>query len=221
MVGGGLIGCETASSLASRGVATTLVASEPVPVQRRFGLEVGERVAKMLSDIGVRFIGSTGVAAVEDRDVTLDTGEVVEAELVVSATGVCPDSRLAIAAGIDTEDGRVVVDEHMHTSAPNVYAAGDVTLAHNVAAGRRIPAEHWRDAARQGRIAGLVAAGFQAVWDAVPEFTFAIGDQMLKYRGWGTDFDHSRVVDHRNGFTAFYEAEGGTIGVLSLNAELS
>ncbi len=135
VVGGGLIGCEAASCLATRGVATTLVAPEPVPVHRRFGVEVGERVAKMLSDIGVRFIGSASVTAVEDREVTLDTGAAVEAELVVSATGVRPDSRLATAAGLDTENGRIVVDEHMHTSALNVYAAGDVALAYNVDSG--------------------------------------------------------------------------------------
>jgi hypothetical protein len=44
---------------------------------------------------------------------------------------------------------------------------------------------------------------------------------MLSYRGWGPEFEHSRVVDHRDGFTAFYEAGGDTVGVLSLNAELS
>jgi 3-phenylpropionate/trans-cinnamate dioxygenase ferredoxin reductase subunit len=219
VIGAGLIGCEAASSLASRGIATTLVAPEPVPVHRRFGVEVGERVAKMLSDIGVRFIGSAGVAAVEDRAVALDTGEAIDAELVMSAAGVRPDCRLAAEAGIDTEDGRVVVDEHMHTSAANVYAAGDVALAYNVAAGRRIPAEHWRDAARQGRVAGLVAAGYPAVWDAVPEYTFAIGDQMLSYRGWGLAPEHIRVLDHRNGFTATYEAGGETIGTLSLHAD--
>ena len=99
VVGGGLIGCEAATCLAARGVATTLVAPEPVPVQRRFGVEVGERVAKMLSDIGVRFIGSTSVAAVDEREVTLDSGAAMEAELVVSATGVRPDSRLADGGG--------------------------------------------------------------------------------------------------------------------------
>jgi NADPH-dependent 2,4-dienoyl-CoA reductase/sulfur reductase-like enzyme len=161
------------------------------------------------------------VTNIDDTHVHLDTGGTLDGDVVVSATGVRPDPHLAVKAGLDTQGDRIVVDEHMHTSARNVYAAGDVALAHNVAAGRRIPAEHWRDAARQGRVAGLVAAGYQAVWDAVPEFTFAIGDQMLSYRGWGPEFEHSRVVDHRDGFTAFYEAGGDTVGVLSLNAELS
>jgi 3-phenylpropionate/trans-cinnamate dioxygenase ferredoxin reductase subunit len=218
VVGGGLIGCEAASCLASRGIATTLVAPEPVPVQRRFGLDVGERVAKMLSDIGVRFIGSTGVSAVEDREVTLNSGAAVEAELVVSATGVRPDSRLATDAGLDTEDGRIVVDERMHTSALNVYAAGDVALAHNVTAGRRIPSEHWRDATEQGRVAGLVAAGYSATWGGVPEFSCAIGHYALTYRGWGTGFRDCSVDESRDGFTATYRYGHEVVGVLTATA---
>ena len=88
--------------------------------------------------------------------------QTVEADLVVAATGVRPDIRLAAAAGLKTHDGRIVVDEHMRTSVRNIYAAGDITLAHNVTAGRRIP-EHWRDAAQQGLVAGLTAAGFPSV----------------------------------------------------------
>jgi NADPH-dependent 2,4-dienoyl-CoA reductase/sulfur reductase-like enzyme len=218
VVGGGLIGCEAASCLATRGVATTVVAPEPVPVHRRFGVEVGERVVKMLSDSGVRFIGSTGVAAVDDREVTLDTGGAVEAELVVSATGVRPDSRLATAAGLDTESGRIVVDERMHTSAFNVYAAGDVALAYNVTAGRRIPSEHWRDATQQGRIAGTVAAGYPAAWSDVPEFTCAIGKYELTYRGWGTCHQDCAVVDSRDGFTATYRSGHEVVGVLTATA---
>jgi NADPH-dependent 2,4-dienoyl-CoA reductase/sulfur reductase-like enzyme len=84
----------------------------------------------------------------------------------------------------------------MHTSALNVYAAGDVALAYNVTAGRRIRAEHWRDAAQQGRIAGLSAAGHQAAWHKVPEFSCTIGESTLKYCGWGIEYDHSRLVDH-------------------------
>jgi NADPH-dependent 2,4-dienoyl-CoA reductase/sulfur reductase-like enzyme len=219
VIGGGLIGCEAAACLASRGVPTTMVAAEPVPLQRRFGDEVGERVAKILSDNGVRFLGSTAVTAIDDTRVRLDTGATIDGDLVVSATGVRPDPHLAEAAGLDTHDDRIVVDEHMHTSALNVYAAGDVALAYNVTAGRRIRAEHWRDAAQQGLVAGLSAAGHFAAWDRVPEFSCTIGESTLKYCGWGTGYEHSRLIDHRNGFTVWYEFGGEVIGALSLNAD--
>jgi NADPH-dependent 2,4-dienoyl-CoA reductase/sulfur reductase-like enzyme len=217
VIGAGLIGCEAAATLATRGVPTTMVAAEPVPLQRRFGDEVGERVAKILSDNGVRFIGSTTVTDIDDAHVHLDTGATVDGDVVVSAAGVRPDPHLAADAGLETRDGRIVVNEHMHTSAHNVYAAGDVALAYNVAARRRIRAEHWRDAAQQGRIAGLTAAGHSASWSKIPEFDCIIGESMLTYRGWGTDYDHTRFVDHRDGFTVYYESEGDLVGVLTAN----
>lgn len=219
VIGGGLIGCEAAACLAALGVATMVVAAEHVPLQRRFGVEAGERVAKILSDNGVRFAGETTVAAIEDGRVLLGTGEVVDADLVICATGVRPDIRLAETAGLDTRDGRIVTDEHMHTSARNVYAAGDVALARNVTAGRPIPAEHWRDAAHEGFVAGLTAAGFPAAWDTVPGFSCTIGDSVLKYRGWGLGYDNSRIDHHHNGFTVWYESDGEVVGVLTLNAD--
>lgn len=219
VIGAGLIGCEAAACLASRGVPTTIIAAEAVPLQRRFGTDVGDRVAKILSDNGVRFVGSTTATAIDDTAVQLSTGSAVDADLVVAATGVRPDPHLAVQAGLATEDGRIVVNEHMHTSARNVYAAGDVALAHNVTAARRVRAEHWRDAAQQGLVAGLTAAGFDAVWDKVPGFSCTIGESTLKYRGWGAGYEHIRLVEHRNGFTAWYEANGEVVGVLSLNAD--
>jgi 3-phenylpropionate/trans-cinnamate dioxygenase ferredoxin reductase component len=196
-----------------------MVAAEPVPLQQRFGDRVGERVAKILSDNGVRFLGSTTVTAVDDARVHVDTSATLDGDVVVSATGVRPDPHLAEAAGLDTEDGRIVVDEHMHTSARNVYAAGDVALAYNVTAGRRIRAEHWRDAAQQGLIAGLSAAGQAAAWDKVPGFSCTIGESTLKYCGWGIGYEHSRLVERHNGFTVWYESSGEVVGVLSLNAD--
>ncbi len=219
VIGGGLIGCEAAACLAGRGVPTTMVAAEPVPLQRRFGDQVGERVAKILSDNGVRFVGSTSVTGIDDTHVHLDTGAALDGDLVVSAVGVRPDPHLAVAAGLEVSDGRIVVDEHMHTSAMNVYAAGDVALAYNVTAGRRIRAEHWRDAAQQGRVAGLSAAGHQEAWRTIPEFACTIGDSTLKYRGWGVDYDHARLVEHGDGFTVYYESDGDLVGVLTLNAD--
>lgn len=219
VVGGGLIGCEAAAGLAQLGVATTMVAAEPVPLQRRFGDDVGERVAKLLSRSGVRFLGSTAVTAVDDTGVTMDSGESIQADIVICAAGVRPDVTLAYDAGLETEDGRIVVDEHMHTSARNVYAAGDDALAYNVTARRRIPAEHWRDAAVQGRVAGLTAAGYVAEWDNVPGFSCTIGESVLKYRGWGGGHERSRFVEHRSGFTVSYETGGEVVGVLTLNAD--
>jgi NAD(P)H-nitrite reductase large subunit len=219
VIGGGLIACEAATCLAGQGVATMVAAAEHVPLQRRFGLQAGERVAKILSDSGVRFASETSVAAIEDSGVLLGTGEAVDADLVVCATGVRPDVRLAEAAGIVTRDGRIVTDEHMHTSARNVYAAGDDALAHNVTAGRPIPAEHWRDAAYQGYVAGLTAAGHPAAWDTVPGYSCTIGGSVLKYRGWGLGYERSRMVDHHNGFTVWYEADGDVVAVLTLNAD--
>lgn len=217
VVGGGLIGCEAASCLASGGVATTMVAAEEVPLQRRFGVAVGERVLKMLADRGVRFV-SGSVAAVDDGGVVLSSGEAVAGEVVVSAIGVRPDARLAVDAGLEVRDGRIVVDAHMHTSARNVYAAGDVALAFNVRAGRPVPAEHWRDAAEQGRVAGLTAAGASAVWDAEPGFACAIGDSVLRYHGWGGRFDACRVVSNGAGWAAYYSSGGESVGVLEYSA---
>ena len=218
VIGGGLIGCEAAAALAACGVDTALVAPEVVPLQRRFGVEAGERVVKILSDHGVGFVGETTVAEIGESGVVLDDGTAVRADLVVSATGVRPDIRLAEKAGLETRDGRIVVDEHMHASARNVYAAGDVALAHNVTAGRRIRAEHWRDAAQEGLVAGLTAAGFSAAWDQVPGFSCTIGDSVLKYRGWGA-YETCRLVDDHNGFTVWYETDGEVVGVLTLNAD--
>ena len=85
----------------------------------------------------------------------------------------------------------------------------------HVTAGRRIAAEHWRDAAEQGRIAGQSAAGYPTAWDAVPEFSCTIGESVLTYRGWGTGYRDCSLVEHRHGFTVRYRADGDVVGVLS------
>jgi hypothetical protein len=78
---------------------------------------------------------------------------------------------------------------------------------------------HWRDAAQQGLVAGLSAAGQPAAWNKVPEFSCTIGESTLKYRGWGTGYEHSRLVDHHDGFTVHYESGGELVGVLTQNAD--
>ncbi|MEE4025277.1 FAD/NAD(P)-binding oxidoreductase [Gordonia sp. PKS22-38] len=219
VVGAGFIGCEAAASLAMRGVSVTLVAPGQVPQQKRFGVEVGERLRSMVEDAGARFVGGVRVQEITAEGVVLDNGVTVDTDLVVAATGVTPDSALAGPAGLSVEQARIVVDADMRTAQPGVFAAGDVALAANVAAGRSIAVEHWQDAADQGAVAGRRAAGIEAAWAQVPGFWSTIGTATVKYHAWGDGYDRCRLIDHRDGFTAWYESDGVAVGVLTHNAD--
>jgi 3-phenylpropionate/trans-cinnamate dioxygenase ferredoxin reductase subunit len=219
VIGAGFIGCEAAASLAMRGVATTLVAPDPVPQAKRLGEDAGERITRLLSEAGARYVGSVSVSGLGDGAVHLDNGVTIDCDLILAATGIQPQAALADAAGIKTSDGRIVVDAQMRTSAENVYAAGDVALAYNSTADRRLAVEHWQDAIDQGEIAGAGAAGQSAEWDGVPGFWTTIGEATLKYHAWGDGFQRARLVDHDDGFTVWYESEGAAVGVLTYNAD--
>lgn len=206
VVGSGFIGCEAAASLAMRGVQTTLVSDEAIPHAARLGEAAGRRIQGWL----------------EQLNITLRLGEELEelaedaADLVLMATGVTPRAGLAEAAGIKTEDGRIVVDEQMRTSAEGVYAAGDVAFAYNATAQRHLAVEHWGEALNMGEIAGRAIAGEDAKWDVAPGFWSTIGEHTLKYVAWGDGFDEDRLVEHSNGaWTIWYGAEGRTVGVLT------
>ena len=132
VVGAGFIGCEAAASLARRGVSVTLVAPQDVPQEKRLGKDAGEQLLRLVKDAGVHYVGGVSVDAIHDGSVVqLDSGMSIECDLVLAATGVVPNSGAAEAAGLDIEQSRVVVGADMVTSAPNIFAAGDVALAHN------------------------------------------------------------------------------------------
>jgi NADPH-dependent 2,4-dienoyl-CoA reductase/sulfur reductase-like enzyme len=144
---------------------------------------------------------------------------VLSGELVLAATGVTPRSDLGRAAGLHLEQSLIVVDAAMRTTADDVFAAGDVALAHNASAARHVAVEHWQDAMDHGAVAGAAAAGQSSSWDAVPGFWTTIGDATVKYHAWGDGYDVSRFVEHGNGFTVWYETDGATVGVLTCNAD--
>ena len=219
VVGAGFIGCEAAATLAMRGLAVTLVAPDAVPQQKRLGEEAGRRLLDLVTATGVRYVANAKVTSITDAGVVLDDGVTVDCEVVLAATGVTPHADLASAAGLDMEDGRILVGADMQTSAADVYAAGDVAVALNTAAGRHVAVEHWQDAMDHGEIAGARAAGATKTWDAVPGFWSTIGEATVKYSAWGDGYDGSRVVDHEDGFTVWYEADGVAVGVLTCNAD--
>lgn len=219
VIGAGFIGCEAAASLAMRGVPTTLVAPSAVPQVRRLGDAAGQRIATLVTDAGARYVGGVTVRSVGDGVVHLDNGVSIDADLVLAATGVTPQSAVADAAGLDTDGARIAVDSRMRTSVDGVYAVGDVASAYNDAAGRRIQVEHWQDAADHGAIAGANAAGEVRRWDAVPGFWSTIGEATLKYHAWGDGFEHAYFRDRGDGFAVWYESAGSVVGVLTHNAD--
>jgi len=219
VIGAGFIGCEAAASLAMRGVSVTLVAPQASPQDKRLGAEAGERLRGLITAAGARYVGGVSVEDVNEERVRLDNGVTIDCDLVLAATGVRPQSDLAEAAGLDVTQSRVVVGADMRTSARDVFAAGDVALAFNPTAGRRIAIEHWQDADDQGATAGAVAAGADGQWDGVPGFWTTIGDATVKYHAWGDGYDRARLLDHEDGFTAWYERDGTAAGVLTYNAD--
>ncbi len=216
VIGSGFIGCEAAASLAHRGLQVTLVSDEPLPQQTRLGDGAGARIADWLGQQGVELVLGAAVGRIGEHAVHVPDREPLTAELLLMATGVEPAAGLAEAAGLDTRDGRIVVDASMRTSADGVFAAGDVALAFNAKAGRHLAVEHWGEALNMGEIAGRTLAGETAQWNVAPGFWSTIGEHTLKYAAWGDGFDEARLVEHQGGaFTVWYGQAGKTVGVLT------
>jgi len=217
VIGSGFIGCEAAVSLAMRGLAVTVVSTDELPQIGRLGRAAAERIAGWLSWSGVHLQPNAEVAEIRDgRTVVAHDGSTFEADMILSAAGVSPNSSPAEKAGLQVDQGRIVVDARMATSVPGVYAAGDVAIAHNDAAGRPLRVEHWGEALRMGEIAGVNAAGGKDSWSDVPGFWSQIGHHQLKYTAWGDGFDRDVLVEHDgDAFTVWYSRDGKAVGVLT------
>lgn len=217
VVGSGFIGCEAAVSLASRGVAVTMLTRSEQPQVDRVGAWAAARIASWLEGAGVTVRTGAAVAQVSaPRTVVLESGEALEADLVLVALGVRPVGDLGAGLATD-EQGRIEVDDHLATSVAGVWAAGDNAAARHAVAGRRITTEHWDDATTQGAIAGENAAGGDRAWTEIPSFWSEIGEHPLQYAGWGDGFDSEHPSSDDEGWTVWYGKDGKLVAVLTSN----
>ncbi|RNI19006.1 NAD(P)/FAD-dependent oxidoreductase [Flexivirga caeni] len=171
-VGGGYIGAEITSALTQNGVRVTMIFDEELVQQRLFPESIAQLVTDDFAGHGVRLLAGETVSGGELADdrvgIRVGDGSVIEAGAVVVGVGVVPRVELAEAAGITVDDG-VVVDEQLRTSAPDVYAAGDVASYLDSLLGRR-RVEHVDSAEKMGKHAGRNMAGADEVYDYTPIF---------------------------------------------------
>ena len=164
-IGGGLLGLEAAGAMAKRGADVTLLEGHGWLLPRQLNQKAGELLERHVESVGIKLrkhartdeiLGDERV-----RAVALQGGDTVPADSVIIATGVRPNSYLARLAGLEVEQG-VVVDDHLASSNPNVFAAGDVAEHRGTLYGI------WPASRAQGNIAGMNAAGLNAEFGGIP-----------------------------------------------------
>jgi 3-phenylpropionate/trans-cinnamate dioxygenase ferredoxin reductase subunit len=195
VIGAGWIGAEVAASSRQRGVDVTVIDPLGAPLERVLGAEVGSIYRDIHVDHGVRMLMGMGVAAFEGSTaverVRTSDGRTLECDFVVVGVGVRPRADLASRAGLYVDDG-IRVDEHLQSSMPGVFAAGDVAMTHYPLFGRRIRVEHWANALHQGPIAARNMLGRSEAYDRVPYFFSDQYDVGMEYAGFAPRWD--RVV---------------------------
>ena len=222
VVGAGWIGSEFAASARQAGLDVTVIDPLALPNERIFGPEIGAFYRDVHLAHGVEMVLEDGVEALEGngsvRAVRTANGRRVECDFVVVGVGVVPRVKLAEAAGLTVENG-VQVDAALKTSAPNVYAAGDVANAWHPFYERHIRVEHWANALNQGPAAARSMLGDTVSYDRIPYFYSDQYDVGMEYSGYATEWDEVVFRGDREGgeFVAFWLADGRVVGGMNVN----
>ena len=207
VIGGGWIGSEVAASLRQMGLEVTLVSRTPRPLERVLGPEIADVYRQLHADNGVRIVaGNAG-------DAPLD------ADIVVAGVGATPRLELARQAGLRIRGGGLVVDQFLRTSAPDIYAIGDIASAWHPRLRRHIRVEHWDNAKRQGRAVAATIAGQGEPYDRTPYFYSDQFDLGMEYRGYAPRWDQVVVRGDLKAreFDAFWLGDGKVIAAMNAN----
>ena len=222
IVGAGWIGLEVAAAARTYGNMVAVVEPQPTPLHAALGPEMGAYFARLHQRHDVDLRTGTGVAEFRGTGsvaaVVTDSGDEIPADLVLVGVGAAPNTGLAEAAGLEVDHG-VVTDAALRTSAPDVFAAGDVASSFHPLYGRHVRVEHWANALNGGPAAARSMLGQDVSYDRVPYFFTDQYDLGMEYSGLGGPED--TVVCRGNPedgeFIAFWLSGGRVVAGMNVN----
>ena len=217
VLGASFIGLEVAASLRARDIEVHVVAPEERPMEKILGRDFSRLVQAIHEEHGVVFHLRNTASGLDGKRMTLSDGSALEADLIVAGVGVRPRLGLAEAAGLRIDRG-VVVDAFLETSAPGIFAAGDIARWPDRLTGEAIRVEHWVVAERQGQAAALNMLGEREPFDAIPFFWSQHYDVPINYVGHAESWDELAVegdIANKDGLVRMRRA-GRTLAVASV-----
>jgi 3-phenylpropionate/trans-cinnamate dioxygenase ferredoxin reductase subunit len=209
VIGGGFIGAEVASSALSRGLSVTMIEAAEGPFRRSLGSVASAVLASFYRNQGVDLVTSVDVATVRDAGggvtVSAVDGRRWEADIAVLGIGAAPADELASRSGLSNGNG-VDVDACGRTTAPFVFAAGDVANRFEPALGRHIRPEHWQNAQNHAMAVARNMIGADAPFSEVPWFWSDQFSVNLQMAGLPHDVDDVvvRGIPEDGRFSIFY-----------------
>ena len=222
VVGAGWIGSEFAASARQLGLDVTVIDPLALPNERIFGAEVGGFYRDVHVQHGVEMLLGQGVEAFEGDGavgrVRTSGGKVVECDFAVVGIGITPRTGLAADAGLAVDNG-VVANERLETSAPGIFAAGDLASAWHPFYEHHIRVEHWANALNQGPAAARAMLGEDVSFDRIPYFFSDQYDVGMEYSGYATSWDEVVFRGDRGAgeFIAFWLSDGRVVGGMNVN----
>jgi NADPH-dependent 2,4-dienoyl-CoA reductase/sulfur reductase-like enzyme len=222
VIGGGFIGSEIAAALAMNGKQVTMLFPGPSIGNHIYPRSLSEFLNGYYQEKGVTVLPGETATAFEERSTELvlktRNGRELAVDGIIAGLGVEPRTELAKKAGLKVDNG-IVVDPFLQTSAPDVFAAGDVAAFHNPALNQRLRVEHEDNSNTMGKTAGRNMAGKRERYDHLPFFYSDLFD--LGYEAVGElDARLETVADwkteNREG-VIYYLREGHVRGVLLWN----